>query len=161
MFYEPTSASQRGTLFHIRNKFGHHNVKPKVADCVNKVMDLLRVTTEGFINLAAMNVMDMSTRHNVPPGCPDITSSEEDRKVYLACVARKVVDHIWPNLDMESSSSSSFSNLSPDDDDGETSSEDVENTDGENGAGTFCICGQDNGKSIHWRIWAKDAHLND
>lgn len=55
MLFNGKSASEPGTLFQIKNKFGHRQVTSKVMDCVNHVDDLIQFVTSGLVCLLVMD----------------------------------------------------------------------------------------------------------
>ena len=98
-FFVATSISQRGTLANIREKYGHRNVKKKVNDCVNHVVDMLRMETGGMVCLAAMKVTGLSDREAIPEGCPTKESPTQERAEFISKIAEKILDEIWPGID--------------------------------------------------------------
>ncbi|XP_038051515.1 uncharacterized protein LOC119724500 [Patiria miniata] len=95
--YNLSSAAQRGTLYNIRDKFSHKNVKTKVSSCINHAVDLLKITTESMANLA-MKVLHMDDRHSIPADCPSLSASVEERTEFIQ-TAEIIVDEMWPMID--------------------------------------------------------------
>ena len=132
-FYSPASASDRSTLYNIRDKFGHRNVGTKVSACVNHVMDLLRMTTESMACLCGMHVLGMSKREDIPQGCPSPEDSLSERSQFVCNTAKAVVDCIWPDIDHANISAVS---TDPDEEDGSFE-------------GSFCTCDGSDIEGIH------------
>ena len=59
-FFSCKSAKDRGTLYQVKQRFGHEHVKSSVKDNYNHAVDLLRFNTEGMTCLLAMKVMHTS-----------------------------------------------------------------------------------------------------
>ena len=136
MFYTPASASQRSTLFNIREKFGHRNVKGNVSNCINHVLDLLRVTTESMVCFLGMNVFGMATRDSVPPDCPPpppVEASVDERWLYIKTACKDIVETIWPSIDQCHIYEACFDEKNDADDAGDQ---------------TYCVCDRDKGEVI-------------
>ena len=56
-FYYTKSAAAKGSLFQIRNKFEHRNVKKNINDCVNSCVDLCNFVTEGYVCLLSCKIL--------------------------------------------------------------------------------------------------------
>ena len=57
-FYKGNSGADRGTMFHIRNTFGHRNVTKEVTKSFNYNAELLEFTTRGLTVLLAKNLIE-------------------------------------------------------------------------------------------------------
>lgn len=90
-FYNGKSAAEKGTLFQIKNKFGHRNVKLKVSDCVNSCVDFWNFVTEGYVCLLACKLMNISSTDQCPEDL--ITRNVDD---YVLSMSREIVKKIWP-----------------------------------------------------------------
>lgn len=90
LLYKAKSAAERGTAYHIRNKFGHRSVKKNVMEAVEHVQNLLNFMTNGYILLLALNLLDSSSLSDVPSDT-DITKLSND-----------IVDLVCPSIDQES-----------------------------------------------------------
>ena len=122
--YKAESAAQRGTLYNIRDKFGHRGVKTKIADCINKVVDLMRFTNEGLCSLLAMKLCGLENQEDRPPNCPCADATEQERKQYIHSLALQIVEEIWPDVDQKSL-------------------EQVWECDAEEESWQYCVCGMD------------------
>jgi hypothetical protein len=94
--YSGTSVTDRGTLFFIKNRFGHRSVKKNVMENTNHVYDLLTFTVEGMICLLALQLLDITTLDAVPSGF------KSDDPAALQDLASRIVDIIWPSIDYSS-----------------------------------------------------------
>lgn len=79
-FFTGKSASDRGTLFQIKNRFNQRSVKKTVMQCFNSVADLLKLTTEGFVVLLAMKMMNMSSIDDTPNSAPKKNTFRNKKK---------------------------------------------------------------------------------
>ena len=59
-FFTQKSAKSRGTLYQVKQRFGHEKVKSAVKDNFNNCVGLLRFNTEGMVCLLAMKFMNLS-----------------------------------------------------------------------------------------------------
>jgi hypothetical protein len=96
-FFCGKSAASKGSLFQIKNKFGHRGVKRKISDCINSCVDLWNFTTEGYICLLACMLCEMSSLDDCPEDleCCDITECVQK-------LSTKIVDTVWPTVDYNS-----------------------------------------------------------
>jgi hypothetical protein len=122
-FYSPKSAAERGTLYHIRNIFGHRGVTTKVMDCVNHVVDLLQFVTEGLVCTQVMENLKWSSLSDLLPDSVVRDMETLGIQATFDKLATYVVDQIWPSIDTVSIDQVM---LSEPDDDPES--------------GEFCIC---------------------
>lgn len=99
--YSTQSGANRGTLFQIRNRFGHRNVTTNTMKSFNHNADLLRFSTEGLITLLAMKIRSIDSQDEAPT---DLPHDDDGKRDYLLSVAKKVVDTVWEqvsSLDIE------------------------------------------------------------
>jgi hypothetical protein len=87
-FYCTKSAADKGSLFQIRNKFEHRNVKKKVNDCVNSCVDLWNFTTEGYVCLLACKILGISSLTE----CPEDLVDKD-----IKSISAKIMGIIWPD----------------------------------------------------------------
>jgi hypothetical protein len=93
--YKSSSAAERATLYHQRNKFHHRSVKKNVMENVEHVTDLLENSTDGGIGLLAMKLLGVSKEE-------DVMVKEGDPFDFIHNLATQIVDNIWPMVDEES-----------------------------------------------------------
>ena len=93
-YYYGQSATDRGTLAHIKNTFNHRSVKKSVMDCFNHAVEFLEFTTQGLVCLLVMQQQKLSSLKSKPT-----TSCYKDdlntRSDYLHTIAGNVVNEIW------------------------------------------------------------------
>ena len=53
----PQSAAERGTLYHIRNKFQHRSVKKTVMEAVEHSQHFVKFTVAGLITVLAIKIL--------------------------------------------------------------------------------------------------------
>ncbi|XP_077862791.1 uncharacterized protein LOC102803909 [Saccoglossus kowalevskii] len=93
-FFLGKSASNRGTLTHIKNKFRHRNVKKKVMDSFNHVANFLSFVTSGLVCLLVMKKLGLSSLKG-KPGNSVYNGTIEERTEFLDQLANEVVDEVW------------------------------------------------------------------
>ena len=98
-FYSGRSAPDRGTLFHIRNTFGHKKVKKNVSASFNHVTDLLKFTAHGLVCLLALQITSMPTVQSTPAALT-LNSTKEEKREYLERLAREIVQSVWHDTDI-------------------------------------------------------------
>ena len=76
----------------MKAKFSH-NINNKVMDNVQKVEDLLNLSTEGLICLAALELFDMQSLKSTPREAPSNRSNEEC-KIFLHHAATTILAYI-------------------------------------------------------------------
>ncbi|XP_077862477.1 uncharacterized protein LOC100373840 [Saccoglossus kowalevskii] len=91
--FSGSSASARGSLFHVKIKFGHRAVKKKVIDDVNHTVDCLNFMTEGYTCILAMHLRRLTSLCDKPTIQPD------QQKDYVEKLAEEIVSFIWPDVD--------------------------------------------------------------
>uniref|UniRef100_A0ABM0N1J3 Uncharacterized protein LOC102808213 n=1 Tax=Saccoglossus kowalevskii TaxID=10224 RepID=A0ABM0N1J3_SACKO len=113
--FSGSSASARGSLFHVKIKFGHRAVKKKVIDDVNHTVDFLNFMTEGYTCLLAMHLRRLTSLRDKPIIQPD------QQKDYVEKLAEEIVSFIWPDVDevplSDSDQQPCIDNYDDDDDD--------------------------------------------
>lgn len=95
-FFQSSSSRDAGTLFNIRDNFGHREVSTKVSTCINKAQDLLQFTTDDLVCLLAMKVPGMQDLSDVPHNFP--TDLSQFQK-YLVATCTDVLKALWPDID--------------------------------------------------------------
>ena len=93
--YSTKSGADRGTLFQIRNRFGHKNVTTNAMKSFNHNADLLRFSAEGLTTLLAMKICGIENQEETPADFPDTQNQQND---YLLYVAQKVVETVWEQV---------------------------------------------------------------
>ncbi|XP_070547020.1 uncharacterized protein [Ptychodera flava] len=88
------SASDRGSLFNIKVKFGHRAVKKKVMDDVNHTVDFMNFFTEGYTCLLAMKLRNLESLSSVPSDF-----GQQHPEEYLKRLSEEMVAFIWPEID--------------------------------------------------------------
>ena len=66
MLYDGKSCGEAGTLYQIRNKFGHRQVQKKVMECYNHMVDFLKFTTTGLVCVLAMKLLNIKKQEDIP-----------------------------------------------------------------------------------------------
>ena len=80
----------------MKAKFSH-NINNKVMDNVQKVEDLLNLSTEGSICLAALDLFDMQSLKSTPREAPS-NRSDEECKIFLHHAATTILAYIKPDI---------------------------------------------------------------
>ncbi|XP_078590946.1 uncharacterized protein LOC144870520 [Branchiostoma floridae x Branchiostoma japonicum] len=100
-YYDPRSATEKGTLFQLRNRFDRRNVTKSTKDSFNPNREFLNFVSSGYLILAVMESLDMSNMKGRPSLAPRgiETDTRERRSSYLRTVVAKVIDqHILPTF---------------------------------------------------------------
>jgi len=92
-YYCTKSAAEKRSIFQIRNKFEHRNVKKNVNDCVNSCVDLWNIVTEGYVCLLACQILGISSLTECSEDLVD-----KDLDSYIKSVRAKIISIIWPNF---------------------------------------------------------------
>lgn len=86
-FFHGSSAAEKGTLFHLKNVFGHRSVKK---DVIGKPLTMQQ-TSYGYVLLATMDLCGMESLGDPPSNAPQ----DGDDDTFLKDVAGRVVQLIW------------------------------------------------------------------
>ena len=96
IFFNGSSITEKGTLCHLRNVFGHRSVKKDVGDCFNNVSEFLKFVTIGYTVLLAMHILGMQSLQSEPVDWGELDDmSTAQKKKYIEDLASKVVDECW------------------------------------------------------------------
>lgn len=90
-FFHGSSAAEKGTLFHLKNVFGHRSVKKDVGETFNHAADFMTFVTYGYVLLATMDLCGMESLGDPPSNAPQ----DGDDDTFLKDVAGRVVQLIW------------------------------------------------------------------
>lgn len=96
IFFSGKSAQDKGTLFHLKNLFGHRGVKKQIGDSFNHASTFLKFVTYGYTLLAAMEVLHMESITDEPTDIDTVRNKTE----YVMNIARQIVDLIWFEIDV-------------------------------------------------------------
>lgn len=96
MLFTGKGAASRGSLYQIKNKFGHRSVKKKIADCINHVVDFWDFATAGYICLLVCQLKNLTSLEDIPADFGD------DKEAYLSDLCKTVVDIVWPAVNEQS-----------------------------------------------------------
>ena len=97
-FFSGSSATDKGTLFHLENVFGHRSVQKDIGERFNHTAEFIMFVTYGYTILAAMNVLFMKQIDDKPVSL----STVPDKTKYIQTVSNKVVDLVWANCSYQS-----------------------------------------------------------
>lgn len=92
LLFAGKSASNKGTLAHLRNAFNHRNVTTDVMNSFNYVEHFIRFVTDAHVVCLTMDVCGMNEMNDVPSGSP--VSSEEDKRDFFDDVCSRVVEKV-------------------------------------------------------------------
>ena len=99
MLYSTCGVAEKGTLIQIKNRMQFKNVKKKIADDINHIVDFWNFITEAFVCLLACKILNISSLEEIPD---DLPQDEPDKTRFLDNIAEQIVHTIWPTVDMES-----------------------------------------------------------
>lgn len=95
--FKNASIRSRGTLAQLKADFNRKNVSCSVKDCYNHAWEFVQFVTTSYCVLLAMEKLGMETSDALPDTYP-LNGSMEQKKMYLAKVARAVVDQVFPQV---------------------------------------------------------------
>lgn len=90
--YKGSSGREIGTLFQLKNYFNHRNVTSNVKQSFNHDEEFLEFTTNGYVVLAAMHVMNLQDLDEIPKSFPN---TEDKQMHFLHNVSGKIVDMMF------------------------------------------------------------------
>ena len=100
LFFSGKMASDRGSLYHAKNIFGHHSVKANVSECFNHISDLIKQITDAYTILLAMTILNLRSVDDFP--VDDVsTFTKEQKRDFLADLSSKIVDAVWQDMDVD------------------------------------------------------------
>ena len=98
--FSGSTVGDKGSLFHIKNKFGFRPVKKKISDCVNSVVDLFNFVTEASICLIVCDIINIE---NVDDMCDTIPADDSvATKEPFSEICTQITDLVWPHVDFKS-----------------------------------------------------------
>ena len=110
--FNGSSASQRGTLYHMKNRFVHRSVKKHVMENVPHVYDLLDFAADSIVCLAALSVIGVESVAEIR--LPDV-----DAEKYMTDLCRDIVTMLWPQTSEVDFTSDAPNDAGGDDDGGD------------------------------------------
>ncbi|XP_076073057.1 uncharacterized protein LOC143044781 [Mytilus galloprovincialis] len=90
LHFKGTSSAEKGTLFQLRNKFDHRGVKSVVKDAVNDCRDFVRFVTKGYIILAALQILNLTSVDDINKITD--TMKKEEKKKFLEKLSSDIVE---------------------------------------------------------------------
>ncbi len=90
----PATATQKGTLSHLRNYFNHRGVKKDVSASFNHTSEFLTFVTEEYICLLALDMLGIDTLDDFP-------DNDDSTKIILDKVASALVEMVWVRPDLD------------------------------------------------------------
>ena len=94
--YTANSVAEKGTLYNIKSKFLHKNIKSKVMENIQKVYDLVQFSCEGLVCILAMDILGMQEMDARPASSPADECPSEVEKEYLLVVSKLILDRVKP-----------------------------------------------------------------
>lgn len=99
MLFSGSTVGDKGSLFHIKNRFGFRTVKKKISDCVNSVVDFFNFVTEGSVCMIVCNILNID---NIDVNSDVIPEDGTERQESFENICKSVVQLVWPKIDMKS-----------------------------------------------------------
>jgi hypothetical protein len=96
MLFKGCTVGDKGSLFHIKNKFGFRTVKKKISDCVNSVVDFFNFVTEASVCMIVCNILNIESISDVLP------EDEAEKQEMFEDICKSVVRLVWPQIDLQS-----------------------------------------------------------
>lgn len=99
MLFSGSTVGDKGSLFHIKNRFGFRTVKKKISDRVNSVVDFFNFVTEGSVCMIVCNILNID---NIDVNSDVIPEDGIERQEMFEDICKRVVQLVWPKIDMKS-----------------------------------------------------------
>ena len=99
MLFSGSTVGYKGSLYHIKNKFGFRSVKKKISDCVNSVVDFFNFVTEASICLIVCNILHIDNIDELSDSLPE---DEDGKQKMFEDICRSVVKLVKPQFDVAS-----------------------------------------------------------
>lgn len=125
LLFDGRSVGDKGSLCHIKNKFGFRTVKKKISDCVNSVVDFFDFVTEASVCMIVCRILNINNIDDISDALPD---DKIDRQTVFHELSEEVVRLACPQVDKESirqASTVADETLVPTDDQEDNSLEDT------------------------------------
>ena len=90
-FFNGKGATDKGSLFHLKNTFNHRNVQKKVSSAFNHVFDFIEFVTEGYVCVLAIKILGIP----ILDDSFEFPKKKSDRSSFLHDIASKIVTQIW------------------------------------------------------------------
>lgn len=100
MLFRGSTVGDRGSLFHVKNKFAFRTVKKKIYDCINSVVDFFNFVTEGSVCMIVCQMLNIENIDDIAESIPDDSKQREEELFINIC--EKVVTLSWPRVDITS-----------------------------------------------------------
>ncbi|KAK3092989.1 hypothetical protein FSP39_009731 [Pinctada imbricata] len=95
-FFHGPSVTEKGTLCHLKNVFGHRSVKKDVCESTNHTAHFIKFVTHGYVTLAGMEICGLESLDEEWD-----TSHIQDGDAYIKHFSDKIVDLFWHQLDID------------------------------------------------------------
>lgn len=99
MLFSGSTVGDKGSLFHIKNRFGFRTVKKNISDCVNSAVDFFNFVTEGSVCMIVCNILNID---NIDVNSDVIPEDGTERQEMFEDICKRVVQLVWPKIDMKS-----------------------------------------------------------
>lgn len=99
MLFRGSTVGDRGSLFHVKNKFAFRTVKKKISDCINSDADFFNFVTEGCVCMIVCQMLNIENIDDIAESIPDVLKQREE---LFRNICEKVVTLSWPQVDMAS-----------------------------------------------------------
>lgn len=71
LLFDGRSVGDKGSLCHVKNKFGFRTVKKKISDCVNSVVDFFDFVTEASVCMIVCRILNINNIDDISDALPD------------------------------------------------------------------------------------------
>lgn len=78
MLFRGSTVGDRGSLFHVKNKFAFKTVKKKISDCINSVVDFFNFVTEGCVCMIVCQIINIENIDDIAESIPDDSKQREE-----------------------------------------------------------------------------------
>jgi hypothetical protein len=97
--FSGSTVEDKGSLFHIKNKFGFRTVKKKTSDCINSAVDFFNFATEASVCLIVCDILHMD---NIDDICQTIPSDTVAVQNLFVSICEQVFNLVWPHINRQS-----------------------------------------------------------
>lgn len=90
--FKGTSSRDKGTLFQLKNFFGHRNATGNVKESFSYVQDLIDFSTKGYVVLAALHFMNLNQLEEIPG---TLQTTKAEKMELLIEVSKSILDLVY------------------------------------------------------------------
>ncbi len=89
--YQPASVAEKGTLYQLKERFDHKNIKKDVKESVHASRELIRFASYGYVVIAAMKILGIHDKDDSPLVIEEVRGGE-GRDDFIEKPANEIVN---------------------------------------------------------------------